>query len=391
MTATAQHSAIFQVRLGDDVFVLPVERLDLTADEESYPYIVGSVTVPAQGAVLNIDPTDSIVWFELALTRTFGRTDKIRDLTRRYRDRALSFITAAFTGQDIDAITRSLYHDYDEEGADRRDRTRVYTLVMRGIEHDELADTVTIDFASGDSALMDTANMDTNGTHVPGADMIAKTNWLLARLGFGPLDVTPVSVNPSDAALGDDAIWATGQTIWDCIQQMTRRYKLQLWCTGDAEWILSDVRARFPTARTLTSTGTDRTIVNAVTRRSRDRDWYTAVAMEYDPPKTEDDDPAPVGADYWDVAVLTANGPHKVKHYRINHEKRANGRAEGVLDKITGQGRASEILAVSEYNFNTGDPITIITSHGSRTGRCTSIRWQLPQDEMSLRLRDVTA
>src|SRR5690606_31317532 len=119
---------------------------------------------------------------------------------------------------------------------------------------------------------------------------------------------------------------------------MTRRYSLQLWCDGAGQWILSDVRARFPTARTLTSSGADRSIVNAVTRRSRDRDWYTAVSLEYD----GDDGPGK-----WDIAVLTANGPHKVRAYRINHDKRSDGRAAAVLAKLTGQGRASEVLAVS--------------------------------------------
>lgn len=381
MTQTAQHIARLTVQLGAEVYTLPCTRVDLTADEESYPYIVGSVTVPATGAVLNIDPTDSIIWFDLEFERTFGRTDKIRDLTRRYRGRMLSFITAAFSGQDIDGITRSLYHDYDEEGGDRRDQTTAYRLVMRGIEHDELADTVTIEFSSGDKVLDDTANMDTNGTRVPGADMIAKVNWLLARFGFGPLDVTPVSINPSDAALGDDAIWATGQTIWECVQQMTRRYALQLWCDGAGLWILSDIRARNPVARTLTSSGDNRSIVNAVTRRSRDRDWYTAVALEY-----EGED----GPGKWDVAVVTAGAPHKLRKYPINHAKRSDGRAAAILSKLRYQGRASEVLAVSDYAFRTGDPITIQTRRGSRTGRCTSIRWQLPQDEMSLRLRDVS-
>lgn len=380
MSTLAQHLARLEFDLGSGVEAFPVEDVTVLVDEERVPLIQVNLTAPFIPALQYVDPTDRVLWGTLTLTRRYKRIDRIRDLTRRYRDRALSFITQAFSGGTIADITASLHHDYDGIWPPRPDQVRTFQVTLREIRIDYAADTMRMRLTSGEAVLQDHALMDTNGRRVDGADLAAKVSTLLALSGATLAD--PPTGTPGDADIGDEALWATGQSAWDCAQAMTRTHGYQLWCDDGASYRLAKTRPAPPAFTLHAGDHPDRSITNVTETRTRDRDWYNAVLVEH---KFDD-------GSAFDVAVQSPAWPHKVRRITLDRGGDLRpitlGRAQTTLDTITGRSIALEVLAVSDYGLTPGGSATIDTPRTKREGHVSAIRWQLPQDQMSLRLRD---
>lgn len=381
MSTLAQHSAAFTIDIEGTIHTVPILDLEVTVDEERAPYWQASLTCPLVDVLRNVDPTDRVLWIDITLTRKLGRTDRILDLTRRYRDKLVSFITAQFTGDTLADITDTTYHDYETPGAEPADQVRPLRLTMRTLTRDYAADTARVTVSSGEGPLFDHALMDTNGLRAVGADLDAKVDWLIGQ-GTGFTLTHHATGTPLDADIADEAMWDTGQTVWECLQNLTRTHGYQVWCDSVGEFHLAETRPGDPLVALYAGDGPSRSITNVVETASRDDGWYTAVLVDY----------AWADAPSYDVAVLNPQGPHKVRRMTVDREGNrvsiSTGRAQQTLDALTGRHRAIEVLGVSDYALNTGGDAVIDTPTAVWQGRISSIRWNIPEDQMSIRLRD---
>lgn len=357
---------------------IPVLDGQISMSDEWMPYIQGDITCPYVPEVEDLDPQTGDIWVTVTVTRSLGRTDRIRDISLRYAGKSLSAITAEFAGRTIAAITRSLYHDYETPGAARRDEVRTFRLMLREVRIDHAAATVSLKLASGEARLTDWDHMGPNADREPGSNLVAKINHMLALAGFpAGLSSYPSSV-PTDAQIGDEAMRSPGQSALEWLQQITRKHDLMAWCDEAGLWRLAASRNR-SAVRSLTSLGDERTIVNMTEVRSRDSGWVTAVMLVY----------TWAGVTQYDIAYPGAPNPEKAKIVRYRTPYPGPGRAARMLAQLRSRGKAVTLTAVSEPIITPGETVTATTATGTRSGRCASVTWRLAADEMTITLREV--
>lgn len=382
MVTLGEHRGVVVVHRDPLPIRLDVRSIDVQMDEEWIPYVQSRVVCPlGDGSITAIDPQASDVWVSVTATRLFGRTDRLSDVGRRYRDRTLGDITAQFRGKTLAALTRSMYHDFSGDGSARRADTRTFKLMLREVEVNRKAATVTLTLASGEARLNDWQHMSSQTDRAPGANMVAKLNWVLNLAGF-PEGITYASgKNPTDAQIGDEALRAPGSSALEFVTGLTRQHGLMLWCDEDGKWHLAEDRSRNDT-RTLQSAGADRSVTEETTLRSRDEGWVTAVMVVY----------TWQNVDHYDIYSPLAPNPERALILRYNRPYPGPGLAAQVFRQVRSRGRAMDLVAVSEYSgVNPGQTVKYISPRESVSGRLAAIRWQFPDDEMSIRLREVGA
>lgn len=378
MSSLAQHTARVTIE-SDPPLSLPVTDGQLSMSDEWIPYVQGDLTCPFTPAVAALDPQASDIWLTVTMTRSMGRTDRIRDISLRYAGKSLSAITAQFAGRTIASITRSLYHDYQTPGAGRHDEVRSFRLMLRKVRADHAARTVTLAVASGEARLTDWNHMSATTDREPGANLVSKINHMLANAGFtAGLASYPSSV-PTNAQIGDEALRTPGQSALDWLQQITRKHDLMCWCDEDGLWRLAPNRLR-ATVRTLSSIGDDRTVVNAVQEASRDTGWVTAVMLAY----------TWNGVTQYDIATTYAPNPERAKIVRYEAPFPGTGRAARMLAQLRKRGKALTVTAVSEPHITPGEVVKVITPSGTKSGRAASVQWKFAANQMTITLREVS-
>lgn len=375
MGAVAEHHARITIN-SDPPIVLDVTKQDVILDLESVPYGSASVLCPlGNGDVLDLDPLAADLWATIEVTRVLGRIDRIADLTRRYRGKTLADITREFRAKTVAAITRSLYHDYETPGAARSDERRTFRLMLRNIAVSEKAAEIVLSLATGEARLNDDAHTGPTPLDVVGANLAAKVRTVLARSGF-TLTTAPAST-PAAAALGDEKMWQPTATAWEYVHALVRKHDLILWCDELGAFHLAASRD-LPTVRTLTSSGADRSVIDARWTRSRDEGWVTGVMLAYDSD----------GTTTYDVAT-TPGQPVRLHTERIDRPFPGAGRAATMLRALRGRGTALEIDAVSTYSITPGERVTFTGSRRTKAGRASRVVWSFPADEMNIRIREV--
>lgn len=377
MGALAQHHARVTID-GDPPITLPVIDGSIRMDEEWIPYVQATLTCPYDDRVAALDPQAGDIWITVTVVRSMGRTDRIRDLSLRYAGKQLAVLTAQFAGQTIAAITRSLYHDYANPGAPRNDEQRTFRLMLRAVTTDHAAATVSLKLASGEARLTDWQHMSATTDREPGADLVAKINHMLGLAGFAAgLESYPAGT-PTDAEIGDEALRSPGQSAVEWLQQITRKHDLMCWCDEQGLWRLAASRNR-ATARSITSLGSDRTVVNAVETTSRDEGWVTAVMLVY----------VWAGVTYYDIATTFAPNPERARIIRYAAPFPGTGRAAKMLAQLRPRRRSLSVVAVTEPLFTPGETVNVTTATGTRSGKLAAVEWRLAADEMTLTLREV--
>jgi hypothetical protein len=364
---------------------LPVSRQKITLDREWVPFVQASLTCPiGDGAVADIDPLiDSYIWATIHVRRLLGRTDLLSDLTRRYRESTLSDLTAEY--DTLATATASLYHDYETPGHAIRSQSRDFRVIVRAAPIDWAAGEVSFELGGGESRLLEDANPGAPFTP-PGGNKRAITNWVLARNNFPPI-ATPGDFGTAGVGDPEQAVWDTGQTAWEYLTQLWRTpagsLQVELWCDEAGQWWIGYERPAgngtggAKPMRHLWSHGAERSVVNAVERRSRD-EGFNAVILTYR---------AADGTIAYDVAT-TPGAP--VRAHVETLDGRPVGRAAAMLDRAGDRGRALEILAVSDYAWTPGDRGTYHNPRRDRVGDVVAVEWNHPDDEMSIRLRKVS-
>lgn len=383
MAVLSEHQTYIELDVEPPVR-LAVNEQRLTMDEEWTPYIQASLTCAlGDGDVAGIDPLADDIWADLHVKQLLGRVDRISDITRRYRRKTLGDITAEFAGGTLADISLSVYHDYTDPGHPMRSQARDFRLMVRELVVDSRAAQVDIELASAEARLFDDAWAGHTEIVVPGATHGECYAYVLARSGITS------HTNPTDGitsvSLGDSRKWQPAQTAWDVLLEMVRASPNPLiWCDEHGDFYMDNDRST-GAARTLRSAGPDRSVVNAVERRSRDDGWYTAVMCVW----TDE-----LGVITRGIAT-TPGQPIRFRTYEyragIGPPSNPDSFAERIRQRLVTRSRSVELLAVSDYNLTPGDTAQYISPRGTLTGRCTAVEWNWPADEMSVRMREVEA
>lgn len=380
MSTLGEHLVRVVIERDSTPLALNVTSLDVRMDEEWIPYIQARVVCAlGDGSITSVNPQAGDVWVTVTAVRTFGRFDRISDVSRRYRGLTLAAFTERFRGSPLSAISQSLYHDYTNEGAMSRVDGRSWRLMLRSVAVDRKAGTVTMELASGEARLTDWQHMSPNADRIPGAAMLDKINWILRLAGFGSGVTYFPSTTPTDAELGNEAVRAPGSSALDFLTGLTRQHDLMLWCDEAGLWHLAKDRS-LPNTRKLRSTGNDRSVTEETTIRSRDDGWVTAVMVIY----------TWENVDYYDIHTPFAPNPEDALVLRYNRPFPGPGLAENIYRRVRNRGRAMELVAVSQYGgISPGQFVEYSSPRETVRGRLAAIRWQFPEDEMSIRLREV--
>jgi hypothetical protein len=372
----SEHQSSVTVHV-DAPIVLEVTTASIEMDEEWMPYVQGTLTCPlGDGEIASIDPQADDTWVTVEIRRLLGRIDRVSDLTRKYRGTTLSDLTAQFAGGTLADVSASTYHDYEIPGHAKRSEERAWLLMLRETSIDWAAASVQIKLASGEARLTDWTHSGAGPVTAPGANLVARVNWFLEKGGF-PEGLASWS-GPNPTAIGDEATLTTGQTGIEGLQALTRKHEQMVWCDENGLWRMAPNRAASGTV-TLRSSGPDRSVVNAVEKRSRDEGWVTAVILIY----------TWEGQTYYDTAYPGAPNPEKALVIRYDKPFPGTGRAAAMLKQLRPRGRALELVAVSTYDLTPGQTGKYVSPRGTLTGRVSAVRWQLPDDEMSVRIREV--
>ena len=355
---------------------LRVMQQSLTLDNEAVPFASATVVCALQGeALYDLDPRAADVWVTITTTTAQGRAERISDLTRRYAGKPLSAVTADHLGQSVGQVTRSLYHDYDTPGASRRSFTRSFRLMLRGLDIDLKAMTVTLSLASGEARLMDDARIALTPAAISGTSLTDKVKTVLARSGFTLHREPTLSPVPTGAAIGDEALWAPSVSAWDAVQALIRHHDYILWCDELGHWNLAEGRKLLGWRQYPTS-GEFRNVVAASYERSRDRDWYTAVMIVY----------TWNGSVNYDVAT-TPGAPIRLLTERLDKPFPGTGRARSKLEQLINRGVALNLTAVADYGVVPGENALFMTPRGQEFGLISGVTWSFPDDTMTLRIR----
>lgn len=374
MPALAQHLTRVTID-GATPIDLPVTDGTISMDSEWIPYVQASLTCPYDSRIADLDPQADDIWITVTVTRSTGRTDRIRDFSLRYAGQSLGAISLRFAGDTIAAITRTLYHDYEFQGMVRHDEVRTFRLMLREVKIDHAAATVSLKLASGEARASDAQHMG-DDFRASGVDLAAKISSALSFRGFPAGLTTQPASTPTDAEIGDEAIRSRGQDLTEWIQQLTRKHDLVCWCDEDGLWHLAANRNR-STTRTITSLGPDRTVVNATETNSRD-DGVNAVILRY----TRD------GVTQYDTAATDGFAARaRIVDYTTPFP--GTGRAARMLSNLIKRRRGLSVEAVSDPAFTPGEMVSVTTATGTRSGRLATVTWRLAADEMTLTLREV--
>ncbi|KQR86826.1 hypothetical protein [Microbacterium sp. Leaf179] len=380
MAFLGEHLGTVTIERDTRPIELDVKSIDVQMDEEWIPYVQASVVCAlGDGEIERVDPQARDVWAKVTAVRTFGRIDRISDITRRYRGLTLAAITTQFRGATLNAVSRSLYHDYSGSDASRVVDGRSWRLMLREVTIDRKAATVTMQLASGEARLTDWQHMSATPTRVPGAAMLDKINWVLNLAGFGSGVTYYPETTPTDAEIGDEAVRVPGSSALDFLTGLTRQHDLMLWCDEAGLWHLAKDRS-LPNVRKLDSAGEGRTVTEETTTRSRDEGWVTAVMVVY----------TWEGVEHYDLYYPGAPNPERALILRYARPFPGPGLAENIFRMIRSRGRALDLMAVSAYaGISPGQFVEYASPRETLRGRLAAIRWKFPDDEMSIRLREV--
>ncbi|MFI8633991.1 hypothetical protein ACIGEP_15510 [Microbacterium sp. NPDC077663] len=376
MPTVAEHRATVEIEKTGEVF--RIIDMSLGMDLEWTPFIQAKLTVPLTPDIDKLDPTAEVLWVTVRLDRRLGRTDTLADFTRRYRGRKVSAVSSDFNGDRLSAVTAATYHDYDTPGVEQ---TRTFRLIIETNEVDRAAARATLTLASAESLLL------TDGNHGRDITMGGPT-WgdvlttVVARSGLTREPLGPFYDDPLTTTTPDNvnARWLGGASAWDFLQQQYRQ-RWDLFIYADEQGVIRLRRDRSTgNNRTLRSAGPERSVINEVFTASREDNWYEAVHVIWENARG--------------IAYTGKRGPVlEIRRPGVGAPEpipeQPDIYARKFLDNIKRRGDALELLAVSDYSLTPGDLGYYTTPRTNRRGRIVAVEWQWPQDEMSVRLREV--
>ena len=281
-------------------------------------------------------------------------------------------LSAMWSGERLSGVSADLGAPYNSFGI-RPSTSRSLDLVLRSREIDHATGTMRLVAASDESLLQDYARVATTGTTAGSTSVRAICAWVLSMLG---LTLYP---GTADGVVADST-WLPGQSAWDYLRPLVDKAGLRLWCDERRNFYLTNPKdatdGGMPISGTRVTQATDTVDLGG--------DWYDAVVLTY---RWRD----ATGNDQTAYDVAKADGYSKVRSITYDRPYPGPGAAAAMLARMSGRGRSQSIDAVSDYSAAPGMAVTVtLPKTPIQTGLLSSVTWRVPDDEMTVKTRDLT-
>lgn len=348
---------------------------DVTLDESWSPYVQASVTIPLPPpeVLAALDPRTG-ARCRLTLTRRFGSSRPIADLSADWSGLTLAGVSSHYAGQSLAAISTRYGTPYNAFGL-RPSTTRRLNLGVRTRPTDYGAGRVQITLASDEALLQDMALVANDPRSPANATARAAVQMVLSSIG------ATLSADGGDGVLESDSVaWTPGQSAWDYVTPLVQAAGLRLWCDERRVWHLAEPLS--PTEGVLSLAETS--MAELEDDLTRDGDWYDAVHITYRWRDSSD-----IERIRYDLA--TVPGYSRVLALEYARPWPGYGAAAAMLRRTTGRGRVQAVTTVSDYSATPGQ-VLVVTYPGNpiRTGLVSRLTWDLGTDEMQVQSRDLT-
>lgn len=389
MTSSVAWTA--QILAPDYAFqTLTLETLALTMDENWAPYTQASLTVTYTPQLENLNPEAADIYVTLTATQSFGRSYTLDDLSALYTGKTLDDLSTLHTGKTLDDLSTLHYVGFDTTTAPPA-VTRSWTLCLRELTIDYKTQTAHLALASAESRLQDFALV-ANAPLTPvlpwnqsGAlqdnQPAALATYVLAQIGLELLEADNTFDPYKTYWTAAQLVWQPGQTAFDYVYNLLRRYDILLYCRFDGRFVLRNSRRYY--GDTIPTTTLDATnLKTAEITRSRQADNYTAAVITYT--WLDGSGNRQTAVDSYDSGVI----PKKVYTEAIDVASPGAGIAQQVFNNLKLQARTLEATAVVDLSGTWLSGIVNLThAKGTFNGYLRKVQFQHPSDEMQLTIR----
>lgn len=411
MLSLSKHTAV--VWSDSELTYFTPTSIDVSISEQWAPYIQASMTVPSGLFTEALDPrnndrlhmrlmqqfgelldvfalTEAFSGDVSTVTAGYAPTVKARsitdDFTRPWNmfeaaytiayltsngKTSCSAMTTAFTG-DVSDVTKYLHG----AGSFNPAPSTVFeaNLCIRSIRRDLLQGQTTVELFSDEALLLDYAWVSAS-PYVPGTtDVRTLVNYVLGKIG-----ATLVAGATTGTFDNTKVKWVPGQNGWDFINPIVQKANLVLYCDEGRNWQLITASA---TTGDLALTDTSN-VVELTSSLDRSSDWFDSCVITYSwyngtAQETAYDIYAPVGS------VKTAN------IQIIDTPFPGAGQAQALTQRAMTRGELFQVNAVSNYDARPRQNLTVdITGEPLKTAVISSIDWSLPDDRMTIKIREI--
>lgn len=369
---------------GLDLVLEPISA-EITVDEGWAPYVQVRMVCPIEDTaqLVALDPREPRRAI-ITAKQEFGRTDRLRDISRRFRARALRAISTVFSGGPVADISRSLYWDWTTPGAAyQAPLTRTFDLGLRSRVLDHVAGTITLTFASDEALLQDNAHVSTIPLYVPATNVFGAVQYVLNRIGTALYESSAgEAATPFDPAKN---VWKPGQSAWDWLAPIVQAADIRLWCDERRRWRLTP--ASIAAGDTIALTAADH-LTRATDSISRDEEFYKGVLVTYEWADAEGKQQTAYDLAYTPPWIPSTQ--QRIKRVTIRRTYPGPGAAKRLLRAALTRGRVIQVTAISQYVMNPGRPVTIsLPSTPLQSGFAAAVAFQFPGDEMTVRMREL--
>lgn len=379
MTAITSHS----ITANLDTLALTPEQAEVTLDESWSPFIQARLVCPIEDTAMlaAVDPRTPRRG-SVRIQQSFGRVDRIRDLSRRYAGRTLAAVPTA-APSDLSDVSASTYSHWTAPGTPYvTPYARYLNLGLRSREIDHEAGTVTLTLASDEALLQDNAHVSIIPLYVPAVNVYEAVQYVLARIGTALFQSDPAAAAPFDNSRN---VWEPGVSAWDWLAPIVQAADLRLWCDEQRQWHLTTAPTIPGAPIALSASGTIKRAVDSI---NRDDEFYRAVLVTY-----EWADAAGVQQKAYDLAFVPPWLPstqQRVKQVTYRRPYAGPGAAARILRSVLPRGRKIAVTAVSDYAVEPGRAVTVaLPSTPLQTGRAAAVTWHFPADDMEVRMREL--
>lgn len=410
MLSLSKHTAV--VWSDSELTYFTPTTIDVAISEQWSPYVQASMTVPSGLFTEALDPRSNDrlhvrlqqQFGELldvfALTEAFGGSvaavtaayspvtpRKITDdFTRPWNmfesAYTLAYLTAhAYTS--CSAMTATFKGDVSDvskymhgSGSFNPAPSTVFeaNLCIRSISRNLLDQTTQVELFSDEALLIDYAHTSATPYTPTTTDVRTLVNYVLSKIGAALVTDTVTGTFDNTSVK-----WVPGQNGWDFINPIVQKANLVLYCDESRNWRLITASA---TSGSLELNDTSN-VVQLTSSLDRSSDWFDSCVVTYTwyngtAQQTAYDIYAPTG--YKKTANITiSDTPYP-----------GAGQAQALTQRAQTRGELFTVNAVSNYDARPRQALTVdITGEPLKSAVISSIDWSLPNDRMTVNIRNL--
>jgi hypothetical protein len=365
---------------------LTVKSATVTLDEGWSPYVQGDLlcVIPDPDTLALLDPrTDPPPRLWLDLVTAYVIAARVAQITLDYYGRTLAALSTKYTGRKLSAISADYGTAYNT-GVVLPPVTRRFDVHVRSRTTDLVTGELRLTVASDEQLMQDYAQLFATPS-------TPATNTVRDAVALVLAYTVPGAVLPAgpDAPIDPAAApWGPGVYGWDYLSPLVTAAELRLWCDESRVWHL-DVPFTGTGGTLALAAATN--LVRATEDMSRDGDWYAAVYVSWQT-TTEAGTGKPLtpGAAAGRLRGRTLAVRYPDTPYPAGLTPSPMDTARALLTRAQTRGRVLTLDALSDYTATPGQAVTVtVPGRVVVAGMVSAVSWGFPDDEMTVRTRDL--